>query len=58
MGIYDIGIDLGTCNTRFYSKTKGMLLDQPSVVATDSFSNKLMAVGEEARQMLGRLPTP
>lgn len=56
MGIYDIGIDLGTCNTRFYSKTKGMLLDQPSVVATDSFSNKLMAVGEEARQMLGRTP--
>ena len=56
MGIFDVGIDLGTSNTRIYSKSKGMLLDQPSVVAMESFSNKLMAVGEEARQMLGRTP--
>jgi rod shape-determining protein MreB len=56
LGIFDVGIDLGTSNTRIYSKSKGMLLDQPSVVAMESFSNKLMAVGEEARQMLGRTP--
>jgi len=56
LGAYDIGIDLGTSNTRFYSKTKGLLLNEPSVIAMESFSNKLMAVGEEARQMLGRTP--
>lgn len=56
MGIFDVGIDLGTSNTRIYSKSKGILLDQPSVVAMESFSNKLMTVGEDARQMLGRTP--
>ncbi len=56
MGIFDIGIDLGTSNTRFYSKSRGILLNEPSVVAMESFSNRLMAVGEDARQMLGRTP--
>ncbi len=56
MGINDIGIDLGTCNTRIYTKAKGLILNEPSVIAMESFSNRLMAVGEEARQMLGRTP--
>lgn len=52
----DIGIDLGTANVLIHVKGKGIVLNEPSVVALDRASNKVLAVGEEARQMLGRTP--
>ncbi len=52
----DMGIDLGTANVLVYIKGKGIVLNEPSVVAIDRKNNKLLAVGEEARQMLGRTP--
>ncbi|MBE1555689.1 rod shape-determining protein [Sporosarcina limicola] len=52
----DIGIDLGTANVLIYVKGKGIVINEPSVVAIDRHSNKVLAVGEEARQMLGRTP--
>ncbi|SOB90156.1 rod shape-determining protein MreB [Ureibacillus xyleni] len=52
----DIGIDLGTANVLIYVKGKGIVLNEPSVVAIDKNSNKVLAVGEEARQMVGRTP--
>lgn len=52
----DIGIDLGTASILVYIKGKGIVLNEPSVVAMDRDSGKLIAVGEEARRMLGRTP--
>ena len=52
----DIGIDLGTANVLVYIKGKGIVLREPSVVAVDRDSNQVLAVGEEARQMIGRTP--
>jgi len=52
----DIGIDLGTATVLIYVKGKGIVLREPSVVAIDKNSNAVMAVGEEARLMLGRTP--
>lgn len=52
----DIGIDLGTANVLIYIKGKGIVLKEPSVVAIDRDSNRVLAVGEEARQMIGRTP--
>lgn len=52
----DIGIDLGTASILVYIKGKGIVLREPSVVAIDTRTNKLLAVGEEARRMLGRTP--
>ncbi|RKD30925.1 rod shape-determining protein [Thermohalobacter berrensis] len=52
----DIGIDLGTASVLVYVKGKGIVLQEPSVVAIDKNTNKLLAVGEEARRMLGRTP--
>jgi len=52
----DIGIDLGTASVLVYIKGKGIVLREPSVVAIDRNTNKLLAVGEEARRMLGRTP--
>ena len=52
----DIGIDLGTANVLVYLKGKGIVLNEPSVVAIDKKTNKVLAVGEEARQMVGRTP--
>lgn len=52
----DIGIDLGTASVLVYIKDKGIVLQEPSVVAIDKNTNKLLAVGEEARRMLGRTP--
>ena len=52
----DIGIDLGTANVLVYVKGKGVVLREPSVVAVDKDSNRIVAVGEEAKQMLGRTP--
>lgn len=52
----DIGIDLGTASILVYIKGQGVVLQEPSVVAIDKNTNKLLAVGEEARRMLGRTP--
>jgi rod shape-determining protein MreB and related proteins len=52
----DIGIDLGTANVLIHLKGKGIVLNEPSVVALDSRNNKVLAVGEEAFQMVGRTP--
>jgi len=52
----DIGIDLGTATILLYVKGKGIVLREPSVVAIDKNTNKILAVGEEARRMLGRTP--
>jgi rod shape-determining protein MreB len=52
----DIGVDLGTANVLVYIKGKGIVLREPSVVAIDRDTNTVLAVGEEARNMLGRTP--
>lgn len=52
----DIGIDLGTASVLVYLKGKGVVLKEPSVVAFDRDTNKVRAIGEEARLMLGRTP--
>lgn len=52
----DIGIDLGTANTLIYMKGKGIVLREPSVVAVDVKSDDVLAVGNEAKQMIGRTP--
>lgn len=52
----DIGIDLGTASVLVYVKGKGVVLKEPSVVAFDRDTNKIKAIGEEARLMLGRTP--
>ncbi|MDF2635308.1 MAG: cell shape determining protein MreB/Mrl family [Pelosinus sp.] len=52
----DIGVDLGTANVLVYIKGKGIVLREPSVVAIDRDTNTVLAVGEEARRMLGRTP--
>lgn len=52
----DVGIDLGTASILVFLKGKGIVLREPSVVAIDKDSDKVIAVGEEARQMLGRTP--
>ncbi|GEA30843.1 rod shape-determining protein [Clostridium diolis] len=60
MGLFriskDIGIDLGTANTLVYLKGKGIVLREPSVVAINSGTKKVIAVGEEAKKMIGRTP--
>lgn len=58
MGFSDeVGIDLGTANVLVYIKGKGVVLDEPSVVAFNRDTNEIMAVGTEAREMLGRTPS-
>ncbi|NLM49435.1 MAG: rod shape-determining protein [Clostridiaceae bacterium] len=52
----DIGIDLGTASVLVYVKGKGIVLNEPSVVALDRTTNKVTKVGEEAQRMLGRTP--
>lgn len=52
----DIGIDLGTANVLIYVKGKGIVLREPSVVAIDRDTNRILEVGEAARQMIGRTP--
>jgi rod shape-determining protein MreB and related proteins len=52
----DIGIDLGTANTLVYVKGKGIVLAEPSVVAVDSTTNEVLAVGHKAKAMLGKTP--
>ncbi|WP_294350734.1 rod shape-determining protein MreB [uncultured Clostridium sp.] len=52
----DLGIDLGTATVLVYEKGKGIVLKEPSVVAINKNNNKILAVGEEARKMIGRTP--
>lgn len=52
----DIGIDLGTANVLIYVKGQGIVINEPSVVAIETESKKVLSVGEEAHQMLGRTP--
>jgi rod shape-determining protein MreB len=52
----DIGIDLGTANVLIYVKGRGVVLNEPSVVAIESDTKRVLAVGEEARRMVGRTP--
>ncbi len=52
----DMGIDLGTCNTLVYVKGEGVVLCEPSVVAIEKDTNRVEAVGDEAKKMLGRTP--
>ena len=53
----DIGIDLGTANVLIYVSEKGIVLEEPSVVAIDNKLNTVLAVGKEARRMIGRTPS-
>src|SRR5690606_12031917 len=52
----DIGVDLGTANVLIFMRGKGIVLREPSVVAFDQETSRVLAVGEEARRMLGRTP--
>ena len=59
MGLFsgeDIGIDLGTSTILVYVKNKGIIINEPSVVAIDNTTGRMLAIGEEARRMLGRTP--
>src|SRR5260370_10674499 len=52
----DLAIDLGTANTLVYAKGKGLVLNEPTVVALDSRSREVLAIGHDAWQMIGRTP--
>lgn len=52
----EIGIDLGTANILIYSKSKGIVLNEPSVVAIDIYTKQVVAIGTEAREMIGKTP--
>jgi rod shape-determining protein MreB and related proteins len=52
----DIGIDLGTANSLIYLKNKGIVVNEPSVAAINTKTNHVLAVGDEAKKMLGRVP--
>lgn len=54
---HKIAIDLGTCNSLVYIKGKGVVLTEPSVVAVSMSDNKILAVGEAAKEMIGRTPS-
>ncbi len=53
----DIGIDLGTCNTLFYVRGKGIVIDEPSVVAVEKGTKRIVAVGKDAKNMLEKTPS-
>ena len=52
----DIGIDLGTANTLVHVSGRGIVINEPSVVAVERRTNKVLAIGSEAKRMLGRTP--
>src|SRR5690625_941699 len=52
----EIGIDLGTANILIYSKSKGIVLNEPSIVAIDVHTQQVIAVGKEAKEMVGKTP--
>jgi len=54
----DVAIDLGTANTLVYVKGRGIVLNEPSVVAVERASRKVLAIGHDAKEMLGRTPQP
>src|SRR5205809_5392269 len=56
LGVRDMAIDLGTANTLVYVQGQGIVVSEPSVVATDSGSGQVHAVGAEAERMIGRTP--
>ena len=61
MGLFDfissdIGIDLGTANTLVFVRGQGIVLNEPSVVAVEKATGKILAVGSAAKEMLGRTP--
>ena len=53
----DMAVDLGTANTLIYVRGRGIVLNEPSVVAVNSRDNRLIAVGVEAKRMIGRTPS-
>jgi rod shape-determining protein MreB and related proteins len=53
---HDVGIDLGTANTLVLVKGRGIVIDEPSVVAIDRYTKKILAIGAEAKRMVGRTP--
>lgn len=53
----DIGIDLGTCNTLIYVRNKGIVIDEPSVVAVEKGTKRIVAVGKDAKNMLEKTPS-
>ena len=53
---YDIGVDLGTANTLVYVKNKGIVINEPSVVAVNTRTKQILAIGNEARRMVGKTP--
>ncbi len=55
-GRTDMGIDLGTANTLVYAKGKGIVVNEPSVIAVDTISGEILKVGIEAKKMLGKTP--
>src|SRR3989344_3331533 len=52
----DIGIDLGTANTLVYLRGKGIVINEPSVVAINQKTGRIVAIGAQAKEMLGRTP--
>ena len=52
----DMGIDLGTANTLVYMREKGIIVNEPSVVAINVQTKEVLAVGNEAKEMIGRTP--
>lgn len=57
MGLNEFGIDLGTCNTLIYRRDKGVVLNEPSILATETYgAKKFICAGREARDMMGRTP--
>lgn len=53
----DIGIDLGTANSLIYLKNRGLIINEPTVAAVNNKTNQILAVGDEAKRMLGRTPS-
>lgn len=53
---HDVGIDLGTANTLVYVRGKGIVINEPSVVAINTKTNQVLAIGDEAKKMVGRTP--
>jgi rod shape-determining protein MreB len=54
--IAKIGIDLGTAGTSIFLPGRGIVLTEPTVVAVDELTNKILAVGQEAKEMIGKTP--
>lgn len=54
--VKDMGIDLGTANTLIYIKNKGIVLNEPSVIAVDAYTKSVVATGKEAKRMIGKAP--